>query len=393
MQVWNILVVKICKEESDMIYMDNAATTPVRYEVVEAMKPYYRYKYANPSGVYSFSKQVRKDIEKARTQLAQSIHANPEEIYITSGGTESDNWALKMVAQAHRGGHIVTSEIEHAAIRNTCSYLQQNGYQITYVKPDHNGIVRIESVRKAIRPNTCCISIMAANNEIGTVEPIDEMALLAKEYGVLFHTDAVQAYTNIPLNVSEIPIDFMSTSSHKIQGPKGIGFLYIRKGALTLPFVHGGGQENGLRSGTENVPGIVGFATAAQIATKTFQNRISYEIWLRNYMIRRVLKEIPDSILHGDMEKRLPNNMSFGFDHIEGATLLAMLDEQGICASAGSACSAKSHKSSHVLQAIGASENIMRGTLRFTISEHITKREIDYVVDCLKKDIYQLRKG
>lgn len=375
-----------------MIYMDNAATTKVRPEVAEVMLPYFDIRYANPSGIYAFSQNVRHEINQARRTLALSINADENEIFITSGGTESDNWALKMTAAEHKNGHIITTKIEHHAIIRTCKYLENNGIDVTYVDTDEYGNVNVADIAAAIRPETFLISVMAANNEIGTIQPIERIAGIAKRQNILFHTDAVQAYTNIPIDVKRQNIDMLSTSAHKICGPKGIGFLYIRNGTLKTPFINGGGQENGMRSGTENVAGIIGFAKAAAIAMHNRKRRISRESELRNYMINRVLSMIPGSKLNGSIRNRLPNNCSFCFKNIDGAALIAMLDEQGICASAGSACSSASKEGSHVLRAIGLNDELVHGTVRLTINEEITRGQMDYVIECLRKDVYELRK-
>lgn len=375
-----------------MIYMDNAATTKVRPEVAEVMLPYFDIRYANPSGIYAFSQNVRHEINQARRTLALSINADENEIFITSGGTESDNWALKMTAAEHKNGHIITTKIEHHAIIRTCEYLENNGIDVTYVDTDEYGNVNVADIAAAIRPETFLISVMSANNEIGTIQPVERIAGIAKRQNILFHTDAVQAYTNIPIDVKRQNIDMLSTSAHKICGPKGIGFLYIRNGTLKTPFINGGGQENGMRSGTENVAGIIGFAKAAAIAMHNRKHRISRESELRNYMINRVLSMIPGSKLNGSIRNRLPNNCSFCFKNIDGAALIAMLDEQGICASAGSACSSVSKEGSHVLRAIGLNDELVHGTVRLTINEEITRGQMDYVIECLRKDVYELRK-
>lgn len=374
-----------------MIYMDNAATTKMRPEVVRAMLPYMGNRYGNPSGIYTFSKNVKQDVAFARRKLAETLYAQPDEIFITSGGTEADNWALKMAADEHRGGHIITSAIEHHAILKTCEYLEKRGISVTYIRPDRMGTVHVEDIERAIRRDTFLISVMAANNEIGTLQPVEEIGRLAASRNILFHTDAVQAYTNIKLDVSKLKIDMLSVSAHKINGPKGIGFLYIRSGCLKTPLINGGSQEMGMRAGTENVSGIIGLAAAAEIAVGNFQVRTGREIYMRNYMIQRVLDEIPDSQLNGHPNRRLPNNMNFSFSFVDGATLIVMLDKQGICASAGSACSSASSASSHVLKAIGLSDEMAHATVRFTINEETTRQEVDYVVECLKRDIWELR--
>lgn len=374
-----------------MIYMDNAATTKMRPEVVRAMMPYMGERYGNPSGLYSFAKDVKKDIVYARQQIAATIQASPEEIFFTSGGTEADNWALKMTAAELGRGHIITSAIEHHAILRSCEALQKQGVRVTKIKPDTDGVINAHQVEKAIRRDTVLISVMAANNEIGTVEPVQEIGASARKNGVLFHTDAVQAYTNMPIDVAAMNVDMLSVSGHKLNGPKGVGFLYIRKHCLNTPFINGGGQEMGLRAGTENVAGIMGLAKAAEIAVANMKTRVRYETEMRDYMIHRVMNEIEYVRLNGHRKNRLPNNINFSFAYVDGATLILMLDKQGICASSGSACSSASAKASHVLTAIGLSDELAHGTVRFTINEYITRREIDYVVECLKQNIEQLR--
>lgn len=374
-----------------MIYMDNAATTKLRPEVVRAMLPFMGNRYANPSGAYTFSMDIKKDMKQAEEILASTIHAKPEELYMTSGGTESDNWAVKMAAAEHKRGHIITTAIEHHAILRTCQYMEKNGFAVTYVGTDENGMVRLSDIQRAVRPDTFLISVMAANNEIGTIQPIEKIGEFARSRGILFHTDAVQAYTNMDIDVEKMHIDMLSTSAHKLNGPKGTGFLYIRTGCLRTPMIHGGGQERGMRSGTENTAGIIGFAKAAQIAMANKQKRTAYEINMRDYMIHRVLNEISFSRLNGHSSRRLPGNMNFSFQFVDGGTLIVMLDKQGICASAGSACSTGSKNPSHVLKAIGLPDELSFATVRFTINEEITKNEIDYTVNCLKKNIQELR--
>lgn len=374
-----------------MIYMDNAATTKLRPEVVYAMLPYMGKRYANPSGAYTFAMDIKNDMNRARELLASTIHAAPEELYMTSGGTESDNWAVKTAAAEHKKGHMITTAMEHHAILRSCEAIEQNGFHVTYVGTDEDGMVRLSEIQKAVRPDTFLISVMAANNEIGTIQPIAEIGAFARSRGILFHTDAVQAYTNMEIDVEKMQIDMLSTSAHKLNGPKGTGFLYIRKDCLKTPMIHGGGQERGMRSGTENTAGIIGFAKAAQIAMANRQKRTDYETNMRDYMIHRVLTEIPFSRLNGHSRKRLPGNMNFSFQFVDGGTLIVMLDKQGICASAGSACSTGSKNPSHVLKAIGLPDELSFATVRFTINEEITKSEIDYVVNCLKKNISELR--
>ena len=319
--------------------------------------------------------------------------AKSNEIYFTAGGSEADNWALKATADAYRdkGNHIITTKIEHHAILHTAQYLEKNGYEVTYLDVDEDGKVRLEDLKKAIRPETILISVMFDNNEIGTIEPIIEIGQIAHEHGILFHTDAVQAYGQLPINVDECHIDMLSASGHKLNGPKGIGFLYIRKGVKIRSFIHGGAQERKRRAGTENVPGIVGIGTAAKRAADTREERTASEVEVRDYLIDRVLKEIPYSRLNGHRTDRLPNNANFSFQFIEGESLLIMLDGKGICASSGSACTSGSLDPSHVLLAIGLPHEIAHGSLRLTINEEITKEDIDYVVENLKAIIERLR--
>lgn len=376
-----------------MIYLDNAATTSVSEEVFEAMKPYFCEQYSNPSAVYSFAGQSMKAVDEARARIAELIGAQPNEIYFTAGGSESDNWAIKAAAEANakKGKHIITSTIEHHAVLHTCQYLEKQGFEVTYVNVDEYGVVKLDELKAAIRPDTILITIMAANNEIGTIQPLKEIGELAKEHGILFHTDAVQAYGHIPLNVDELHIDMLSASGHKFHGPKGIGFLYIRKGVRVGSFIHGGAQERSRRAGTLNTPGIVGVGAAAAQAARTLDENLKKETQLRDYLIRRVLEEIPYSRLNGDPVKRLPGNANFCFRFIEGESLLILLDQKGICASSGSACTSGSLDPSHVLLAIGLPHEIAHGSLRLTLSEDTTKEDIDFTVDELKKIVERLR--
>lgn len=376
-----------------LIYLDNAATTKTAPEVLEAMLPYFTEYYGNPSSVYSFASRNKDEITKQRDIIADALGAKGNEIYFTAGGSESDNWALKATAEAYRdkGNHIITTKIEHHAILHTAEYLEKNGFEVTYLDVNENGVVDLEKLKAAIRPETILISVMFANNEIGTIEPIKEIGAIAKEHGILFHTDAVQAFGQLPINVDECQIDMLSASGHKLNGPKGIGFLYIRKGVKIRSFVHGGAQERRRRAGTENVPGIIGLGTAVKRAVKTMQDRTAQEIELRNYMIDRIEKEIPYAKLNGHRTNRLPNNVNFSFRFVEGESLLIMLDMKGICASSGSACTSGSLDPSHVLLAIGLPHEIAHGSLRLTLSEETTKEEIDYVVDSLKEIVDKLR--
>ena len=376
-----------------MIYLDNAATTRVLDEVYEEMKPYFCENYGNPSAIYSFASKNMTAIDKAREKVAKVIGAQPNEIYFTAGGSESDNWALKATAEkyAEKGKHIITTTIEHHAILHTCQYLEKQGFEVTYVGVDENGVVKLDELKKAIRPDTILISVMTANNEIGTLEPIKEIGELAHEHGILFHTDAVQAYGHIPLNVDEMHIDMLSASGHKFHGPKGIGFLYIRKTVKIGSFIHGGAQERSRRAGTLNTPGIVGIGAAAAYAQKTLEENAKKEAELRDYLIDRVLAEIPYTRLNGHRTNRLPGNANFCFRFIEGESLLILLDQKGICGSSGSACTSGSLDPSHVLLAIGLPHEIAHGSLRLTLSEETTKEQIDEVVENLKTIVARLR--
>ena len=376
-----------------LIYLDNAATTKVNPKVLDAMLPYFTEKFGNPSAVYSFAAENKKAITEARESIAGVLGANTEEIYFTAGGSESDNWALKATAEAYekKGKHIITTKIEHHAILHTCEYLEGRGYEITYLNVDENGVVDMEELKAAIRPDTILISVMFANNEIGTLQPIAEIGKLAREKGILFHTDAVQAFGHVPINVDEMGIDMLSASGHKLNGPKGIGFLYIRKGVKIRSFVHGGAQERKRRAGTENVPGIVGIGVAAKLCADTMEERSKRETELRDHLIERVMKEIPYTRLNGHRTRRLPNNANFSFQFVEGESMLIMLDMAGICASSGSACTSGSLDPSHVLLAIGLPHEIAHGSLRLTLGEDTTLEEIDFVVDKLKEIVAKLR--
>ena len=376
-----------------MIYLDNAATTKTAPEVVEAMLPYFTEFYGNASSVYGFAGTSKEAMANARETIANALGAKTNEIYFTAGGSEADNWALKATAEAYKakGNHIITTKIEHHAILHTCEWLEKNGFEVTYLDVDEFGVVKLEELKKAIRPETILISIMFANNEIGTIEPIKEIGQIAKEHGILFHTDAVQAFGQVPINVDEMNIDMLSASGHKLNGPKGIGFLYIRKGVKIRSFVHGGAQERKRRAGTENIPGIVGFGKAVERAVNTMQERTGKETELRNYLIDRVLKEIPYTRLNGHPTDRLPNNANFSFQFIEGESLLIMLDMEGICGSSGSACTSGSLDPSHVLLAIGLPHEIAHGSLRLTLNEEITKEDIDFVVETVKDIVQRLR--
>ena len=376
-----------------MIYLDNAATTQVLPEVFDEMKPFFCEYYGNPSSVYSFAQKANMAVDKARRQIADLIGAQPREIYFTGGGSESDNWALKATAEAmkKKGNHIITSKIEHHAILHTCEWLEKHGYEVTYLNVDENGLVSLEELEAAIRPETILVSIMAANNEIGTIQPIKEIGAIAHAHGALFHTDAVQAFGHIPMNVNEMNIDMLSASGHKIHGPKGIGIMYLRKGIKLGSFVHGGGQERSKRAGTHNVPGIVGMGKAAEIAGQGMEERNEKMVELRDYLIRRIETEVPYVKVNGDRIQRLPNNVNVCFRFIEGESLLIMLDQKDICGSSGSACTSGSLDPSHVLLAIGLPHEIAHGSLRLTLSEANTREELDYVVDEIKKIVERLR--
>ena len=376
-----------------MIYLDNAATTKTAPEVVDAMLPYFSEYYGNASTIYSLGAESKKAMDHARQTIADSLGAKPEEIYFTAGGSESDNWALKATAEAYasKGKHIITTKIEHHAILHTCEYLEKRGFEITYLNVDRDGLISLDELKAAIRPDTILISVMFANNEIGTIEPIAEIGEIAKEHGVLFHTDAVQAYAQVPINVDEMHIDMLSASGHKLNGPKGIGFLYIRKGVKIRSFVHGGAQERSRRAGTENIPGIVGLGAAVERAMRIMDTKTRKEIELRDYLIGRLENEIPHCWLNGHRTKRLPNNINFSFLFIEGESMLIMLDMKGICASSGSACTSGSLDPSQVLLAIGLKHEDAHGSLRLTLSEESTKEEMDIVAEEVKKIVQRLR--
>ncbi len=376
-----------------LIYLDNAATTKTSPTVLEAMMPYFSECYGNASSIYSIGTKSKEAINRSRETIAKTLGAKPEEIYFTAGGSESDNWALKATAEAYqsKGKHIITSKIEHHAILHTCEYLEKQGFEVTYVDVDEFGTVKLDQLEQAIRPDTILISIMFANNEIGTIQPIREIGEIAKKHKILFHTDAVQAYGQVPINVDELHIDMLSSSAHKINGPKGIGFLYIRKGLKLRSFVHGGAQERKRRAGTENVPGIVGYGKAAEEAVSSMEERTARETELRDYLIDRVLKEIPYTRLNGHRRNRLPNNANFSFQFIEGESLLIMLDMDGICGSSGSACTSGSLDPSHVLLAIGLPHEIAHGSLRLTLSGETTKEDLDFVIEKTKGIVERLR--
>lgn len=376
-----------------MIYLDNAATTKVNKKVLESMMPYFSEIYCNPSAAYSFATKGRIAIEEARNYAAKLIGASDMEIYFTSGGSESDNWAIKAAAESFsdKGKHIITTKIEHHAVLHTCEYLERHGFDITYLNVDSDGKVRLDELKKSIREDTILISVMTANNEIGTIQPVAEIGKIAHEKGILFHTDAVQAYGHIPINVDEMNIDLLSASGHKFNGPKGVGIMYIRKGVKIRSFIHGGSQERGRRAGTYNVPGIAGLGTAAKLAMENMAKRAEKEKELRDYFIDRISAEIPYTVLNGHREDRLPNNINFCFRFVEGESVLIMLDQAGICASSGSACTSGAIDPSHVLRAIGLSDEMVHESLRLTLSYENTKEEIDTVVGELKRIVERLR--
>ena len=379
---------------SRFLYLDNAATTKTAPEVLEAMLPYFTEKFGNPSSVYQFAAGNKSVIDEQRDLIAATLGAKGKEIYFTAGGSESDNWALKATAEAYarKGKHIITTKIEHHAVLHSAQYLEKQGYEVTYLDVDEDGKVRLQDLEAAIRPDTILISVMYANNEIGTIQPIREIGAIAHEHGILFHTDAVQAYGHLPIDVDACHIDMLSASGHKLNGPKGIGFLYIRTGVKIRSFIHGGAQERKRRAGTENVPGIVGLGAAVKRAFASMEERTEKEKEMRDYLIGRVLEEIPYTRLNGHPTDRLPGNTNFSFRFIEGESLLIRLDMKGICGSSGSACTSGSLDPSHVLLAIGLPHEIAHGSLRLTLNEEITREDIDYVVESLKEIVEGLRR-
>lgn len=375
------------------IYLDHAATTQLSEAVEEAMQPYFQDKFGNASTMYQYGEEAKEAIEHAREQIAASLSAKKSEIYFTSGGSESDNWAVKGIAGAlkARGRHIITSKIEHHAVLNSCEYLERLGYQVTYLEVDRDGMISLEELEQAIRQDTTLITIMFGNNEVGTIEPVMEIGRIAREHGILFHTDAVQAYAQIPISVRQYPVDLLSASAHKFHGPKGVGFLYVREGVPLPSFIHGGSQEQGKRAGTENVPGIVGMGKAAELAMHGMRQRIRRETMLRNYLMEKVTHEIPQTRINGHRTRRLPGNVSMSFAGVDGATLLILLDEEGICASGGSACNTGESRISYVIEALGVPKEYAAGTVRMTLGKDTTRQEIDVAVDSLKRNIELLR--
>ena len=376
-----------------LVYLDNAATTQPFPEVLDAMIPYYSRYYGNPSSGYELGEESKRAMSVSRKWIADSLRVAPETIYFTSGGTESDNWALRFAVSAggKRTPHILTTVIEHHAILNTCKNLEKSGVRVTYLPVNTDGLISTEHVERAIRPDTVLISVMYANNEIGSIQPIRKIAEIAHQRKILFHTDAVQAYGQIPIRVKEDGIDLLSASGHKFNGPKGTGFLYARQGLKLQPMIHGGGQERKMRSGTENVPGIVGIGMAARCSAEILEKKMCYEKRLQTYLIDRILTEIPESYLNGSRTKRLPNNINISIAGINGPAVVALLDLEGICASSASACSAGIQKASHVQMAIGKSERQAYEAIRFTLGVHNTREELDYTVDVLKQCVKKLR--
>ncbi len=375
------------------IYFDNAATTPVRKEVYNEILPYFMQYYGNASSVYNIARESKKALEKARQQVAEALNADAEEIYFTAGGSESDNFALKGVAEAmqKKGKHIITTQIEHHAILHTCEYLQQRGFEITYLPVDEYGKIRLEDLKKAIREDTILISVMFANNEIGTIQPIKQIGEIAKEKGIYFHTDAVQAVGHIKIDVKEMNIDLLSLSGHKLCAPKGVGAIYIKKGVTIQPFVHGGAQEKKRRAGTENIAGIVGLGKAIELADKEMEENTKKLVYLRDKLINGILENIPYSKLNGHPIDRLPGNCNISFDFIEGEAMLLLLDSKGIAASSGSACTSGSLDPSHVLLAIGLPHEKAHGSLRMTLEHYNTEQEVDTVLKELPMIVSKLR--
>jgi len=375
------------------IYLDHAATTYTKPEVLDEMLPYFTSKFGNPSSVHSFGREARKALDLARERVAKAINADPTEVFFTAGGTEADNWAIKGAALANqkKGNHIITTAIEHHAVFHTCNYLERNGFEVTYLPVDSYGLVDPEQVRNAINERTILISVMAANNEIGTIQPIKEIGAIAKEKGILFHTDAVQAIGSIPIDVKDMNIDLLSLSAHKFYGPKGVGALYVRKGAKVQQMIHGGAQEKNRRAGTENLPAIVGLGKAIELATQDIPGRNARIEALRDRLINGILSKVEYTRLNGHPTKRLPGNVNFSFEFIEGEALLLSLDIQGIAGSSGSACTSGSLDPSHVLLAIGLPHEIAHGSLRLSLGDENTEEEIDYVLEVLPKIVQRLR--
>lgn len=377
----------------EYIYLDNAATTPCSIEVIKTMMPYWNNKYANPSGIYEMSKKVKNDIENARKNIAMSIGAKEDEIYFTSGGSESDNMAIKAGTDLKKmeGRHIITSQIEHHAVINSCKYIEKNGYEVTYLPVNKEGIVNIYDLERAIRDDTIMISIMFVNNEIGTIQPIKEIGEICREYGIMFHTDAVQAYTKIPIDVMELNIDMLSVSGHKIHGPKGCGFIYINSKYNIKPIISGGPQEREKRAGTENVPGIVGMSKAVTLQSRNMYSKMEYVGRLRDYMQARILSEIKGTKINGSIKNRLYSNINICFEGVDGQSLAVLLSYEGICVSTGSACNYGSGEPSHVLKAIGLTDEEAYSSIRITLDENINKNQIDYAIQKIKEKVNILR--
>lgn len=375
------------------VYLDYSATTPVKKEVLDAMLPYFTEKFGNPSSLYGIGLNAKSDLNEARAKVAKLIGANEREIYFTSSGTEADNWAVIGTARAKKakGNHIITTKIEHHALLHTCKYLESEGYDVTYLDVDSKGRISLIDLENAITDKTTLISVMFANNEIGTIQPIKEIGEIAKKHGVLFHTDAVQALGNIPIDVKELGIDLMSISAHKIYGPKGVGALYIRKGVILPNFMNGGAQENNKRAGTENLPGIIGFGKAAELAYENLNEHIYKVKELRDYFTNEILKRIPDVDINGDMEHRHPGNINLVFNYAEGEAILLYMDVKGIFASTGSACSSASFTPSHVLRALGLPTDKTYSSIRFTFGDFTTKEDLDYAIDEIVKIVEKLR--
>ncbi len=375
------------------VYLDYSATTPVKDEVLQEMLPYFTEKYGNPSSLYDIGLESKEAINRAREQVAALINAKPSEIYFTGCGTEADNWAVFGTAEKLRakGNHIITTRVEHHAMLHSCAALEKDGFAVTYLDIDKDGLIDLKQLEEAITDKTILISIMLVNNEIGTIEPIKEAAAIARKHQILFHTDAVQALGNVPIDVKELGVDMLSVSAHKIYGPKGVGALYIRKGVQINNYMHGGAQENRRRAGTENVPGIVGFGKAAEIALRDLDKHIEHSKKLRDHLRERILAEIPDTFVNGTMEHRHPGNLNVTFEYIEGEAILLLLNQLGICVSTGSACSSASLEPSHVLSALGVPVEMIHGTVRFTVGDMTTMEDIDYVADSLKMVVQRLR--
>lgn len=380
-------------EQKKLVYMDYSATTYTKKEVLDEMLPYFTEKFGNPSSIYTFGRRSKSAVEEAREKVASAIGANPDEIYFTAGGSEADNWALKgyALANKNKGNHIITTKIEHHALLHTCEYLQKQGFEVTYLDVDEYGMIRLEELKGAITDKTILISIMFANNEIGTIQPVQEIGKLAREKGIAFHTDAVQAIGNVEIDVKEMNIDMLSLSAHKFYGPKGIGALYVRKGIRLENLLHGGGQEKKKRAGTENLPGIIGLGKAIELATSDIEGHNRKIISLRDKLLKGIMDTIPHTKLNGHPDKRLPGNINVSFHFIEGESLLLMLDQKGICGSTGSACSSGSLDPSHVLLAIGLPHEIAHGSLRLSLGDGNTVEDVDYVLEELPKIVQRLR--